>query len=405
MRWISLFGALMLNACASVAPITPDDPGVEVLVAFDQRGVQGSALRGTADPATGRAATFDDPVRVASISKLVVAIGVLQLVEQGRLQLDGDVSGTLGYPLRNPAFPGAPITLRQLLSHTAGVRDHDDQYAISLDGSVRAVMADPRSWDPRHAPNAGWFTYSNMNFPIIASLVERATGERFDRWMHGHVLAPMRLDACFNWPSCSDAAVARAVVLTQGGSPVKDELGGRRPACPVSPATDGSCDLGRWVAGRNGALFAPQGGLRISAYGLARVGRMLLGNGTLDGVTILSPASVELLLAPQWRFNGHNGDTDRGFYCSYGLASHQIAAKTRGCQDDPAGDGIARVGQAGEAYGLRSGLWIDRATGTGIAYYRTGLAADATPGRTAFRAAEEASFRRALRLARSPKAR
>ena len=369
-------------------------------MAFDRTGERGGEVRGVADATTGRFATLDDPVRVASVSKLLVAVGVLQLVEQGRLDLDKDVSVYLGFALRNPAFPTDPITLRRQLSHTSGVRDYDDQYAMPLDANIQTVMADPRSWDPRHAPAANYFTYSNMNFPIVASVVERVTGARFDRWLDANVLAPMRLDACFNWPTCSDATVARAVVLTQGGKPVKDDLRGRQPICPVSLATDGSCDLGRWEAGRNGAWFAPQGGLRISARGLTRVGRMLLGNGTLDDVHLLSPASVDLLLAPLWRFNGSNGETDGGFYCSYGLASHQIATRLTGCNDDPARDGIARVGHAGEAYGLRSGLWIDRKAGNGIAYYRTGLAAVPTPGRTAFRAAEEASFRRSTALLR-----
>jgi hypothetical protein len=69
-----------------------------------------------------------------------------------------------------------------------------------------------------------------------------------------------------------------------------------------------------------------------------------------------------------------------------------------GCKDDPAGDGIARVGHAGDAYGLRSGLWIDRARGTGVAYFVTGLAEAPPRGRSAYRAAEETALRRTLDL-------
>ena len=104
------------------------------------------------DPAAGRAVTPDDPVRVASISKLVVAIGVMKLVERGKLDLDGDTSQSLGWSLRNPAFPDRTITLRMLLSHTSSVRDHDDQYAIPLGHTVRTVMAEPTSWDSAHGP-------------------------------------------------------------------------------------------------------------------------------------------------------------------------------------------------------------------------------------------------------------
>ena len=390
---------LLLSACATV-PASPNEPGASVGVAFDRLSERDAYSEGLADPAAGRNVTPDDPVRVASVSKLLVAIGVMKLVEQGRLSLDEDVSHRLGWPLRHPRYPHRAVTLRMLLSHTSGIRDHDDQYAIPLGESVREVMADTRSWDRSHGPGEGWFTYSNMNFPIVGSVIERATNERFDRWMRREVLEPMAIDACFNWPTCSDQAVARAVVLTQGGEPVRDDLGGKRPDCPVFVREGGPCELGEWKAGVNGALFAPQGGLRISARGLARVGRMLLNRGELDGTRILSPESVAELLRPQWRFDGTNGDPE-GFYCSYGLATQQIGTRAPGCDDDAAGDGIVRVGHAGEAYGLRSGLWIDPERGTGIAYFRTGLADDTPAGRTGFRAAEEAAFRRTLSLLRN----
>lgn len=391
---------LLLAGCVTAPPPHPA-PVADVGVAFDRAGERGSYASGLADPESGRAVTPDDPVRIASISKLVVAIGVMRLVEQGRLNLDADVADTLGWALRNPAFPERPITLRQLLSHTSSVRDHDDQYAIPLGRSLRAVMAEPTSWDAAHPPGSGYFTYSNLNFPIVASLIEQVTQKRFDGVMRRDVLIPLGLDACFNWPWCSDAAVARAVVLTQDGKAVRDDLGGKRPDCPVFAPEGSTCDIaGTWRPGVNGALFSPQGGLRISARGLARVGRMLLNGGTLDGVRILSPQSVELLLTPQWVYNGRNGNTDHGFYCSYGLATQQWPVHRRGCRDDPAGDGVARAGHAGDAYGLRSGLWIDRAAGTGVAYFVTGLAEDPPRGRTAYRAAEEAALRRTLKLLR-----
>ncbi len=366
-------------------------------VSFDRGGEVGSFAEGIADPRTGRAITPDDPARVASITKLAVAVGVMRLVEQGRLDLDEDVSGKLGWRLRNPAFPDRPISLRMLLSHTSSVRDGIDYWAIPLGASIKGAMADPRAWDDDHSPG-GYFTYSNLNFPIVASLVERVTGERFDRWMRAEVLEPMKLDACMNWAGCSSSAIARAVVLMQDGKAVRDDLRGRPPECLAVPAKDGSCDLSRWRAGDNGALFSPQGGLRISVRGLARIGRMLLGGGTIDGVRILSPRSVETMLAPAWRFDGRNGQTDNGFYCSYGLATQQMPTAVPGCKDDPAGDGVARTGHAGDAYGLRSGLWIDRARGAGVAYFVTGLAESPPHGRSAYRAAEEAALRRTLGL-------
>lgn len=376
----SLAATLLLAGCAT--------PSARVRVDFDRVRETRAVARGHADPATRRRVTADDPVRIASVSKLVVALGVMRLVEAGRLDLDADVSTTLGWRLRNPAWPDRPITLRLLLSHRGSLRDGID-YALPLGTALQAALADPKAWDPAHPPG-GFFRYANLNFPVVASVMEAATGERFDRLMQRLVLRPLRLDACFNWPACSDAAVARAVVLTDpAGRPVRDDLHGIRPACPVVPARDGGCDLTRWTAGANGALFSPQGGLRISARGLARIGRMLLGRGKIDGERFLSPGSIDTLTAPAWTFDGGNGDPERGVHCRYGLAVQMLA--TPGCRDDLFADGRPRIGHAGEAYGLRSGLWIDRARGTGTAFFVTAVPDRAPPGRhSAFSRAEEA---------------
>ncbi len=295
---------LWLTACATVPP-DPSPLSARAAIGFDLHGEKAALAEGLADPASGRAVTIDDPVRIASVSKLVVAIGVMRLVEQGKLDLDRDISAYLGWTFRNPAFPDRPITLRQLLSHTSSLRDGDDAYVIPLGHSLKEALADPAVWDPAHGPGEGYFAYTNFNFPVVGSVMEMATGERFDLLMSRLVLAPMKLDACYNWPGCSDAAVARAVVLMQDGKAVRDDLGGKRPACPVFVREGEPCDLDRWRLGDNGALFSPQGGLRISARGLARVGRMLLGGGTIDGVRILIAAvgrsDAGAGLAIRWR--------------------------------------------------------------------------------------------------------
>lgn len=352
-------------------------PVATVRVAFDRKGERGVMVTGFADVATSRGVTADDPVRIASVSKLVTAIGVMRLVEQGKLDLDADVSALLGWRLRNPAFPDVPITLRLLLSHRSSLTDGAG-YVLTFDDVMREKVADPRAWDAVHAPGT-FFRYTNFNFPVVAAVMERATGERFDRLMQRLVLAPLRIDACFNWAGCSAAAKARAVVLYDGGKVVRDDPG-FVAGCPVTPARDGSCDLATWQVGRNGAMFSPQGGLRISMRGLAKIGRLLLGDGAVDGVRLLTPASMVLLGTPEWTFDGGNGVqneeaesgvTPGGFNCRYGLAVSFTATPLPGCRDDPVGDGRPRIGHAGEAYGLRSGLWVDRARGTGVAYFAT----------------------------------
>lgn len=387
--------AVLVLLVAPVAQAAP--PVATVRVAFDRDDITDTQVHGYADQAAGRNITAGDPVRVASISKLVTAIGVMRLVEAGRLDLDADAGELLGWPLRNPAFPDTPITLRLLLSHRSSLTDAAGYWQAPLGGQVRDIVNDPLAWDVEHAPGT-YFRYTNLNFPLIAQVMERATGERFDRLMDRLVLQPLGIEGCFNWATCSDATAARAVVLYDAdGTPVKDDLHGRKPDCPVIPAADGSCDLAQWRAGENGALFSPQGGLRISANGLARVGRMLLRGGELDGVRVLSPESVRALAAPSWTyapgggltFEEDTGDLGDGFFCRYGMAMQTLATPVAGCRDDPFGDGVARVGHSGSAYGLQSGLWLDRDAGTGVVWFLTGMPGERLGGRSAFSAAEE----------------
>ena len=166
----SLWPACAVLAAVIVSGCTPNSPAdtlsskanirrVEIKVNFTADSIAPDLVEGDAGIA-GRAVSIDDPARVASISKLVVAIGVMRLVEQGKLDLDRDVNDYLGWRVRNPAFPDARLTLRSLLSHQSGLRDSVD-YIVPLDGSLQAVLANPKAWDAGHAPGT-YFSYANI---------------------------------------------------------------------------------------------------------------------------------------------------------------------------------------------------------------------------------------------------
>ena len=189
----------------------------QVRVDFSATAITAHSATGEAG-VVGRPVTINDPARVASISKLVGALAVMRLVDQRRIDLDRDINDYLGYSIRNPAFPDRKITLRHLLAHTSGIRDNID-YLIPLDGKLATVLANPDAWNPIHEPG-DYFSYANLNSPVIAATIEAATRERFDRIVAKQVLAPLRLDACFNWGAgCSPQRRSQAVTLlrTNGG--------------------------------------------------------------------------------------------------------------------------------------------------------------------------------------------
>lgn len=393
-----------LAAPAAAAPLpdlvagrdarAPALAGLAVVVA-DRKGVRRAEAWGEAVVGE-RPLAPDTPMRVASISKLVVAIGVMRLVEAGTLDLDSDVSRWLGWRLRNPAFPDTPLTLRQLMSHTSGIVDGPG-YAFALEDRLQDRLT-AEHW--QGAPGSR-FAYANLNWGIIATVMEAATGERFDRLMTRLVLAPLQLDAGYNWQGASDAAIARAAALYRKGTDEAhwnpagpwvaqvDDLRGQRPACPVNSRA--GCDLAAYRPGANGTMFSPQGGLRISALGLAKIGRLLLRGGEVDGVRLLKAASVKAMLTPVWRAGqGVPGDTYQGQMLCYGVGPHCLSGQA-GASDQPVPD--ARWwGHLGEAYGLLGGLWVDRERGRVMVYLLTGTADD--PGRyphlaSAFSSAED----------------
>jgi CubicO group peptidase (beta-lactamase class C family) len=363
----------LADLVAGKTPATPGLPGLVVVVA-DTQGIVRAEAFGAATIDPPRALAPATPLRVASVSKAVVAIAVMRLVEAGVLDLDRDVSHWLEWRLRNPAFPDVPVTLRQLLSHTSGIVDGPG-YNFPLGATLQGSLT-PDRWSA--SPPGGRFEYANLNYGIVGTVMEAATRERFDRLMTRLVLQPLQLDAGYNWSGASDAAIRDAATLYRTGKDETDwhpdgawvaqvdDLSGVRPACPVR--TTSACDLGAYVPGANGTLFSPQGGLRISALGLAKIGRMLLGEGGVDGVRLLSPASVKTLMTPVWQASGRPQDNDyQGEMLCYGPGLHCLTGG-----HDSAEPGARWWGHLGEAYGLLAGLWVDRDNGRVLVYALTG---------------------------------
>lgn len=355
-----------------------DGPPAAIWVDFDKNTISVKAIQGFSNRTTGRALMPDDPVRIASISKLFVALAVMRLVEAGTLDLDVDVNEYLDWDLRNPAYPDQPVTLKHLLSHQSGLRDGIN-YALPMDALLAEQLADPRAWDHKYRPGV-YFTYANLNSPVIAVVLEAATGKRFDQVMQDELFQPLDLDACFNWINCSDQKIAAAVTLYRPNRDVaRDDLRGRRENCPVVPATDGSCNLDDYRLGQTGSIFSPQGGLRISAMDLARVGQMFLreGEGYLKSKTLQDMAD------PVWTYNGTNGDTENGYFCAYALGMH-ILNNDRGshslCKNDPFDNGYTYWGHSGDAYSLKSGLWFTDGDYSGTAFFRTQVPEDDPTG-------------------------
>ena len=144
---------------------------------------------GLADRAAGTPVTLDTRFRLGSMNKMFTAVAVLQLVEAGRLSLEGSVGQSL------PGYPNADIakvTLRQLLTHAGGTGDifgpAFDQHRRSLkthDDYVRLYGAR----GPTHPPGQA-HEYSNYGYVLLGAIIERASGLSYEDYVARHVFAP-----------------------------------------------------------------------------------------------------------------------------------------------------------------------------------------------------------------------
>lgn len=394
----------MLACCAAVplaaAPVRLggiEVPGYALVSgkAGAWRALAEGAAEVAADGSPVRPMRTDTPVRLASISKVVVALALHRLADAGRIRLDDDVSRYLGWRLRNPAHPDVPITVRQMMRHESSLSDGGG-YTFMLGERLRDKLG-TQSFS-RAAPGTQ-FDYANLNQAILGELIERVTGKRFDVAARELVLQPLGLDGCFNWMGCSAGAIAAGAVLYRkapgdegpwdAAGPWVAQVDAVRPApCPVRLPEGGVCDLAAYLPGTNGSLFSPQGGLRLSVQGLAELGRRLLQD---DG--FLKPDTRASLFRPvRVKTAGGGAETDAGLmqYWSEG-GLHCFSGDGKPGGDQPLAPArMAGCGHLGDAYGLLSGLVIDPAAGTVLAYALTGVSAPPPPGlRSRFSAPEE----------------
>jgi CubicO group peptidase (beta-lactamase class C family) len=352
---------LALASCTTEEP-TPEP--ATVVVAFDHETIDPVVVEGVANRKTGREVAANDPVRIASISKLIMALATMRLAEEGVVDLDADVSQYLGYSVRSPGFPDTPVTLAQLLSHRSGLRDAGG-YVIPLGESLEEQLKNSESWYADAPPGEAPFAYANIGSPVVASVLEAASGERFDALLNRLVFEPLEIDACANWIGCSDDMVARAVTLYRDtGEVARDDAADLPPNCTIPVADGVECSLEDYAPGSNASVFSPQGGVRIGMVDLAKIGQAL----AQEGDKLLNDASLQAMFA-----SADPLIEGQEFFCGYGLGFQALETPGGTCMDPLFSDGIKRYGHAGEAYGLRSGLWFDPETGTGIAYFTTAV--------------------------------
>lgn len=244
---------------------------------------------------------------IASISKPFTAIAILQLVEQGKIELDAPISRYLAEDLKDlpraDESSAAKVTVRQMLSHQTGL-DNDGGIARydepSRQAAVLKFFASKKLAEP-----GTQFDYNNAAYCILAAIIEHVSGQTFEAYMQEHVFAPARMVAT-GFPPGTTLDQAQRVR--------------RKPSI-----TFNDHPWGWGYRGCGGILTTPQD---VAAFAKA-----------LDAGELITPESLAMMYAPGKPARGQFPDT------TYGLGWF---VNTR--------DGMLRVSHSGGSFGCRANM-------------------------------------------------
>ena len=315
--------------------------------------------------------TSESYFRVASISKIFTAAGYLHLAEQGKISLDEDVSRYLGFRLRNPHYPNSVITSRMLLSHTSSIRDYPTSY-VPFKSNVGSFFTSEDCWTRGRTPGT-YFSYSNLNFVLLATIMEKVSGQRFDKYITRNVLKPLDIKGSFNLRDFSSSDLQKMGTLYRKTNGETGRYYAQIDDRPIE--LPDAARLANYRPGTNAGIFSPQGGLRISPEGLSHMLQMMMDRGKYQGKQVLQPETVQLMEKQVWKFNPArpNGDIDNDAIESYGLAL-QYFSGTGSTRPVPGRPDFDLIGHLGEAYGFIGGLMWQPGTQNGFVFLQNGFA-------------------------------
>ncbi|WP_309662433.1 serine hydrolase domain-containing protein [Sphingomonas sp.] len=183
--------------------------------------------------------------RPGSVSKLAIWTAVMQQVEQGKIGLDKDVNGYLDFKI--PPFHGQPVTMRQLMTHTAGFEEtakgiifYDHKHLLPL-GDYLKRETPRRIYAPGTTP-----AYSNWGTALAGYIVQRTSGEDLNDYLDHHIFAPLGMrNSTFRQPLPANLKGQMALGYDKPGQPsLGFEIIGPWPA--GSEAASGT-DMGRFM--------------------------------------------------------------------------------------------------------------------------------------------------------------
>ena len=211
--------------------------------------------------------------RLGSISKMLTSVAVMQLVEAHKLDLDRDVNAYLDFNIPTPR-DGLPVTLRRLLTHRAGFEEQFKGQVIAPGAAIPPLGRFLKDNLPvRLFPKGDVPAYSNYGFALSGYIIERTSGEVFDRYVDTHILRPLGLvNTSFAQPLAPRLASNLSRAYSDSGEPAQPE---------------------------EHYQHAPAAGLSATGEDMTRLMQFFLNPKLLEERHVLTQASYVQLVQPQ----------------------------------------------------------------------------------------------------------
>jgi CubicO group peptidase (beta-lactamase class C family) len=301
---------------------------------------------GYRDTAAGSPVLGETTFQIGSIGKSMTALALMQLVESGRLDLNAPLSTHL--PWFAPSSRFGPITLKHVMSHTAGLPSGSD-FTPSARYEAYALRDIEVAWEPGER-----FHYSNTGYKMLGWLLEDVERRAYGEILTRRVLQPLGMNA-------TDAVVAHGTRhrMATGRVPLHDDRP-YRLGDTVIPAT--------WME-----YNAGDGSPAATVGDMARYARLFLNRGRTAQRAIVSAASFDRMTGPHIRMNrGDAYGQDYGY--GYGIMSHSA-------------DGHRVIGHGGSTVGFQAIMLADTNNGLAVALLCNGVGVDTyLPARYALQA-------------------
>ena len=283
--------------------------------------------------------------RCASVTKLVTGIGIMKMMDEGLLDVDEDISTYLGYKVRNPRYMETPITLRHLMSHTAGMEENASfSYKSSILSDMIDVTKKARANFKKEVRPGSAYTYSNFGAGITGAVVEAVTGQDVSSFMRAFLFEPLGIDAAYHVSQLTEPDFICATYRKDGSLYAAPSYMLRQAYEPV--------------ADPDHHYRTTIGSLQIRPRDLARLGIALCGDGTVDGVRVLSEEAIAMMRAPHSEaIDGITEDSPYSFFT---------------IRQDTLFDGRTVYGHQGTDEGVVCNLYVEPESGLTLAVMTNG---------------------------------